>query len=140
MPLGRAVVPLVGLVALAGACTPQRYGGSLAGADPDTRAALEARAAAKCAATPAHPFTSDGCSAWPDGDWRECCIEHDMAYWCGGDARSRKAADEGLRACVARHGHPTIGALMYYGVRAGGHPLLPFPWRWGYGWQWPYRY
>jgi hypothetical protein len=29
---------------------------------------------------------------------------------------------------------------MYYGVRVGGHPLLPFPWRRGYGWDWPYRY
>lgn len=128
------------MLALAGACTPQRYGGALAGADPAELAALEARAAAQCAAKPPYPFTSDVCSAWPDGDWGACCIEHDMAYWCGGDAAARKAADEGLRACVSQAGHPTMGSFMYYGVRFGGHPLWPFPWRWGYGWDWPHRY
>jgi len=140
MPLERAVVPLVGLLALAGACTPQRFGGALAGADPAGLAALEARAAAKCAASPPYGFTSDVCSAWPDGDYGACCIEHDMAYWCGGNADARKLADRALRACVAQSGHPAIGTAMYYGVRFGGHPLWPFPWRWGYGWDWPYRY
>jgi len=33
------------------------------------------------------PFTSDGCSAFPDGTlkqrelWLSCCTAHDIAYW-----------------------------------------------------------
>ena len=36
------------------------------------------------------PFTSDGCSLFPDSslinkdDWCECCFQHDLAYWKGG--------------------------------------------------------
>ena len=36
------------------------------------------------------PFTSDGCSSFPDGTpanqslWLECCVRHDLAYWRGG--------------------------------------------------------
>jgi hypothetical protein len=29
-------------------------------------------------------LTTDGCSPWPDGSWGQCCIDHDMDYWCGG--------------------------------------------------------
>lgn len=112
MPLGRAVIPLVGLAAVGAACTPTHYAGALAGASEEERAVLEARAQ----------------------------VEHDFAYWCGGDAAARKSPDEGRHACVSQHGHPGIGNLMYYGVRVGGHPLLPFPWRRGYGWDGPYRY
>jgi len=27
---------------------------------------------------PPHKFKSDGCSCWPDGNWVECCVEHDL--------------------------------------------------------------
>jgi len=36
------------------------------------------------------PFTSDGCSDFPDGTltqkdlWLECCTAHDFTYWKGG--------------------------------------------------------
>jgi hypothetical protein len=36
------------------------------------------------------PFTSDGCSVFPDGTalqqslWLQCCRAHDYAYWKGG--------------------------------------------------------
>jgi len=36
------------------------------------------------------PFTSDGCSMFPDGTleqkelWLSCCTAHDYAYWQGG--------------------------------------------------------
>jgi hypothetical protein len=34
-----------------------------------------------------------------------------------------------------------IGSLFYAGVRLGGAPWLPTPWRWGYGWEdWPHDY
>jgi hypothetical protein len=63
-----------------------------------------------------------------------------MAYWCGGRAGEREQADERLRACVAEHGGNGIATLLYWGVRVGGHPWLPFYWRWGYGWPWARGY
>ena len=29
---------------------------------------------------------------------------------------------------------------MYIGVRIGGPPWYPVPFRWGYGWDWPHGY
>jgi hypothetical protein len=40
------------------------------------------------------PFTSDGCSAFPDGTfaqqqlWLSCCERHDYDYWKGGHLMS----------------------------------------------------
>ncbi len=85
-------------------------------------------------------FTSDGCSAFPDGTldqqnlWLQCCIEHDKAYWKGGTYQQRIDADERLRTCVADVGKPLIAELMLAGVRVGGSPYLPAQFRWGYGW------
>jgi len=86
------------------------------------------------------PFTSDGCSAFPDGTleqrtlWLECCRQHDFAYWKGGTREQRAAADSALRACVEGVGEPEIAALMLAGVRVGGTPYIPTRFRWGYGW------
>ncbi len=86
------------------------------------------------------PFTTDGCSGFPDGTsehktiWLKCCTEHDYAYWKGGTYQDRAEADEALRACVAEVGEPEIAALMLAGVRVGGTPYLPTRFRWGYGW------
>jgi hypothetical protein len=84
---------------------------------------------------PDHDFTSDGCSMWPDDGWVACCVEHDLAYWCGGSATARMRADAEFGACVrddARRSHH-LSDLMYWGVRLGGIPWQPFPWRWAYG-------
>jgi len=86
------------------------------------------------------PFVSDGCSMFPDGTlgdgtrWQECCVIHDYAYYVGGPESSREAADRALQACVADNSNQALADLMYYGVRIGGTPALPTPWRWGYGW------
>jgi hypothetical protein len=86
------------------------------------------------------PFTTDGCSSFPDGTiehaslWANCCIRHDFAYWQGGTYEERLTADEELESCVARAGEPTIASLMLAGVRVGGTPYLPTSYRWGYGW------
>ena len=85
-------------------------------------------------------FTSDGCSAFPDGTiaqeelWLECCTVHDYAYWKGGTFEEREAADEALLACVEKTGEEEIALLMLGGVRIGGTPYLPTDFRWGYGW------
>lgn len=92
------------------------------------------------------PFTSDGCSAFPDGTlqqqqlWLSCCTEHDRAYWQGGSYQQRLEADLALEQCVAAVGEPIIATLMLSGVRVGGSPYWPTPFRWGYGWPYPHGY
>jgi len=87
------------------------------------------------------PFSSDGCSAFPDGTpadktlWLSCCTAHDVAYWQGGNYSERLKADQNLRSCVADAGQPEIAQLMLAGVRVGGTPYLPTTFRWGYGWR-----
>ena len=84
------------------------------------------------AGPPPRPFVTDGCSVWPDGDLYWCCVEHDIAYWCGGSRDDRLAADRTLRDC-AEVEDPGQADLVYAGVRMGGVPWLPTAWRWGYG-------
>ena len=113
--------------------------------DPAQAAQLEQRAADACAAAghpggpPARRFVTDGCSAFPDGDWAACCVEHDLPYWCGGTRTERAAADEALQICVTERSG-LLARAMQLGVRVGGHPLWPSYWRWGYGRPWPAGY
>ncbi|HEY7886475.1 MAG TPA: FAD-binding oxidoreductase [Cellvibrionaceae bacterium] len=92
------------------------------------------------------PFTSDGCSAFPDGTlaqnelWLECCHAHDYAYWKGGTYSERLEADEALERCVAGVGEEAVAKLMLAGVRVGGSPYFPTAFRWGYGWPWSRGY
>jgi len=114
--------------------------------DPIAAAALEQRAADACnqaghpGGVPARPVVTDGCSAFLDGDWAACCVEHDIPYWCGGTRAARAEADEKLRACVAARRSPTLAFAMKLGVRVGGHPWWPTYWRFGYGRDWPSGY
>lgn len=87
------------------------------------------------------PFSSDGCSLFPDGTfddrnkWCDCCQQHDLAYWQGGSADARNQADLILRDCIRqRTGNQALAETIYLGVRTGGHPALPTWYRWGYGW------
>jgi hypothetical protein len=114
--------------------------------DPGAAAAVELAAEEWCramgepAGTPDYPFTTDGCSCWPDGSWQDCCIVHDIAYWCGGSAELRSLADAELDRCLSAHESGAMGGLMGAGVRFGGHPWWPVPWRWGYGHRFPAAY
>jgi len=86
------------------------------------------------------PFTSDGCSSFPNGTfaqqelWLACCEAHDYTYWKGGTYQDRITADKALETCVAATGEPEIALLMLAGVRVGGTPYLPTKFRWAYGW------
>jgi len=86
------------------------------------------------------PFISDGCSIFPDGNWQSqtlwhsCCLKHDYDYWKGGTQTQRKNSDNALKQCVIELGEAEIAELMLAGVRAGGGPYWPTPYRWGYGW------
>jgi hypothetical protein len=84
------------------------------------------------------PFTSDGCSQFPDSmigmDYEECCLQHDYAYWRGGTSQERTDADAALGACVGSSAFSALGTMMELGVTFGGAAPLPTTWRWGYGW------
>jgi hypothetical protein len=93
------------------------------------------------------PFTSDGCSLFPDGTrndrdkWCDCCQNHDLAYWQGGSADERSHADSTLRDCVlARTDDQLLAETMYFGARTCGHPIFPTWYRWGYGWPYSRGY
>ena len=86
---------------------------------------------------PPTDFVSDGCSCWPDSNWVECCVRHDLVYWKGGTREERLAADLILKECVSEKSRPILGTLMYFGVRLGGVWWLPTPFRWGFGWEYP---
>lgn len=91
-------------------------------------------------------FTTDGCSSFPNGTmkapslWLQCCTEHDFDYWKGGSFQERLESDQRLQLCVAGKGEAAVAALMLAGVRVGGSPLVPTPFRWGYGWPYPRMY
>jgi hypothetical protein len=106
--------------------------------DPWAEAALVRRAASACDRRPPHAFTTDGCSMSPDLDIAECCVSHDIAYWCGGPTGWRREADRRLAECVRARGHSaSLAGLVEGAVRVGGASWWPLPWRWGYGWDWP---
>ena len=92
------------------------------------------------------PFTTDGCSNFPDGPpaspdkWRNCCLEHDKAYWLGGSYAERKQADSRLQRCIAEVENKILADLMWAGVRAGGSPYWPTSFRWAYGWPYTRGY
>jgi len=86
-------------------------------------------------------FRSDRCSLFPDGDYGDCCVEHDKDYYFGGTSAERKASDKRLKACVMSKGkswkRKWLANAMYLGVRIGGVSWLPTPFRWGFGNKWP---
>lgn len=93
------------------------------------------------------PFSSDGCSLFPDSslisgaDWCDCCFEHDISYWKGGTEAERQTADLALRDCVAnKTGNAKLANAMYEGVRLGGSPYFYNWYRWGYGWNYSRKY
>lgn len=127
------------LFAIVLACTPTRFRVAPYDVDAVRAQELAERAETICRERrgdrppPEHRFTSDGCSMWPDASWKECCIEHDIAYWCGGSAADRRRADDALAACVEQRASRELGSVMRVGVIVGGVPWQPMPWRWGYG-------
>lgn len=93
------------------------------------------------------PFTTDGCSRFPDralignADWCKCCVAHDLAYWRGGSSEERLKADQELKSCVldATASEP-FAEVMFIGVRFGGGPYFYTSYRWGYGWTYGRAY
>lgn len=127
----RTLVTLLPLVLLAACASPEEEPASQSQDVIDVTHTIDELA----------PFTTDGCSMFPDGSpgdrtrWQHCCIEHDFEYFMGGTRKQRAEADRRLAECVDEAASPLLGNLMWAGVRLGGTPALPTPWRWGYGWK-----
>lgn len=91
-------------------------------------------------------FTSDGCSSFPEGPpnnpdkWRNCCLQHDQAYWLGGTYQQRKQADTELESCIEQVENRVLAKIMWAGVRVGGSPYWPTTYRWAYGWPYTRGY
>ena len=109
--------------------------------DATQAAKLEAMAQETCSKrgqpVPPRIFQSDGCSVFWDGNWVDCCVAHDVQYWCGGPYLDRLAADLRLGVCVASNGYPVIGQvigiLMPPVIQLAGMSVWPTWYRWGYG-------
>ena len=129
---------LLAVAVASAACAASSRSDAESKASIDGDATLAQRAEQFCAEAgwpaglPTRPFTTDGCSAWPDGTIHACCVDHDIEYWCGGTAQMRKESDRRLGECAARREY-WLHDFVYLGVRMGGVPWLPTPWRWGYG-------
>ena len=81
-------------------------------------------------------FKSDGCSLFPDGNYRDCCVAHDLDYYHGGSCAERRASDDRLYRCVKNKKgwyNKFVAPIMWIGVRVGGVSFLPTPFRWGFG-------
>jgi hypothetical protein len=70
--------------------------------------------------------------------WRDCCVEHDKAYYYGGSRELKLAADEALKECVAKtlkdeNAGMLLGLAMQLAVTIGGQPYFATSYRWGYG-------
>ena len=112
----------------------------LAAAGLQMEAQLVCRDMEPTGGVPEKPFVTDGCSSWIDSSWVECCVDHDILYWCGGTREQRRQADRDLDACISETSSGFLGTMMWLGVRSGGHPIVPAGWRWGFGRDYPAGY
>ncbi|MEQ1643999.1 MAG: hypothetical protein ABL959_11190 [Pyrinomonadaceae bacterium] len=85
-------------------------------------------------------YASDNCTAFPDGDYADCCVAHDKDYFFGGTKAERKASDKRLRKCVHSKGNgwkrKFLANAIYMGVRVGGVGFLNARFSWGFGKRW----
>lgn len=87
------------------------------------------------------PFETDGCTMFIDGPrtqpslWRQCCVEHDLRYWFGGNQYDMDKTDLRLKSCVNDIAGPTWAELIYLGVRTGHKSPIKNKTQWGWGWN-----
>jgi hypothetical protein len=119
---------------------PSFLAGLVAGFFAGVLLASDARSDAEVPVGPS-PFTTDGCSMSPDSaltgqahQFLGCCLAHDKAYYQGGTPVEHAQADLTFKDCLKAIGHPEYAKVYHLGVRLGGTPYLPMPFRWGYGW------
>lgn len=84
----------------------------------------------------ASEFASDGCTWFPDGNYRECCEAHDREYFAGGNWKARWRSDKKLFLCVAAKSkfyNKFVAPVIWLGVRAGGVSWFNARFSWGFG-------
>lgn len=78
----------------------------------------------------------DGCTWFPDGNYRDCCVAHDRAYFFGGSSKQRRHADQMLFQCVwakPKFYNKLVAPVIWLGVRVGGVSWLNASFSWGFG-------
>ncbi|MDQ3634844.1 MAG: hypothetical protein M3405_10115 [Acidobacteriota bacterium] len=81
-------------------------------------------------------YKSDGCTFFPDGNYRDCCVAHDKDYYKGGSCKERRASDGRLYSCIKNKKgwkNKLIAPVIWVGVRVFGASILPTSFRWGFG-------
>lgn len=83
------------------------------------------------------PFISDGCLGFTSFlykiftgkclPWEQDCLEHDRAYWKGGDLKLRRIADRKLAKAICDKGYLITSIIFYIAIRIGGQYWIPFP-------------
>lgn len=61
-----------------------------------------------------------GCTLFPDENYTSCCDSHDKHYATG---TSRSQADQELRECIIKAGHPYMAWIAWIGIRLFGWPF-----------------
>ena len=81
-------------------------------------------------------FKYDWCSMFPNGNYLECCTEHDKAYFFWWDWKNRIKADAELSQCVQSKWwtfHNILWPAMFLWVRIWWAPIFPTSFRWWFG-------
>ena len=63
-------------------------------------------------------MAKDRCTLFPEGNWSECCHQHDRMY--GRKTVSRWVADKLLYKCVRKKSNIVVASIMFIGVRLFG--------------------
>lgn len=62
-------------------------------------------------------MNSDGCTGVPEGNWGECCFDHDRAYKEGGWFVARFKADWNMMLCIGENKNWFAAVVYFLGVR-----------------------
>lgn len=80
-------------------------------------------------------FITDGCTGFPDGNYLDCCVQHDREYYAGGSWKARWRSDKKLFSCIAAKPklyNKLIAPIAWLGVRIGGVSWLKASFSWGF--------
>lgn len=81
-------------------------------------------------------FVTDGCTFFPDGNYLDCCVQHDKEYYAGGTSKERWRSDKKLFSCIAakpKFYNKLVAPIAWLGVRVGGVAWLKASFSWGFG-------
>lgn len=80
-------------------------------------------------------FVTDNCTFFPDGNYADCCVQHDREYFAGGSWKQRWRSDKKLFLCIAskpKFYNKLVAPVAWLGVRVGGVSWLNASFSWGF--------